>query len=241
MAAEPIAPTQHLRRSFVYRVLTALGAEFATLNGAAVALRLGRPVEAEIALARRLALVDLSVLPRTGFKGNGAVEWLLAQGLRVGPDSNVAYRQSGGTLAARLAPSEVFLLDDLDGEGRLVARLDKAWAWGAERPRQPIGYPMPRTDSHCWFAVAGAYAPVMFAKICGVDLRPEKFAQGRIAQTSVAKMSAIVIRDDRGETPAYHLLADSASAEYLWTCVADAMAEFGGAPVGLLALRGLAA
>jgi hypothetical protein len=35
-------------------------------------------------------------------------------------------------------------------------------------------------------------------------------------------------------------LGDSASAEYLWDCLNDAMAEFDGAPVGLAALRGLA-
>ena len=39
----------------------------------------------------------------------------------------------------------------------------------------------------------------MFAKICGVDLRPQHFAVGRIAQTSVAKMSGIIIRADLGE------------------------------------------
>jgi sarcosine oxidase subunit gamma len=45
---------------------------------------------------------------------------------------------------------------------------------------------------------------------------------------------------DLGGTPAFHLLADSASAEYLWTCVLDATAEFDGAPVGWTALRKLA-
>jgi sarcosine oxidase subunit gamma len=72
-----------------------------------------------------------------------------------------------------------------------------------------------------------------------VDLRPHKFQPGQIAQTSLAKMSGIVIRDDRGAIPAFHLLADVASAEYLWGAVLDAMSEFGGAPVGLQALRRL--
>ena len=41
MADEPpIAPTAFLRRSFVYRTLQRLGAEFAPINGAAVALHL---------------------------------------------------------------------------------------------------------------------------------------------------------------------------------------------------------
>ena len=49
----------------------------------------------------------------------------------------------------------------------------------------------------------------------------------------------IVIRDDIADLPAFHLLADSASAAYLWDGLLDAMAEFGGRPVGLSALRSL--
>jgi glycine cleavage system aminomethyltransferase T len=36
------------------------------------------------------------------------------------------------------------------------------------------------------------------------------------------------------------MVADSASAVYLWSCLVDAMAEFGGRPVGLTALKTLA-
>jgi len=234
------SPTAFPRRSFIYRALQEAGARFAPLNDAAVAADFGKPTEVEAAQARRLGIADLSVLPRTGFKGAGTVEWLTAQGLTIGPDSNRAYRQPGGELAARLAPTEIFLIDDLAGGGELIRRLNAAWTWGSEKPRRLIGYPMPRAESHAWFMVTGEQVPAMFAKICGVDLRLHRFATGAIAQTSVAKMSAIVIRADLGGTPAFHLLADSASALYLWTCVLDAMAEFDGGPVGWSALRQLA-
>lgn len=239
MAAVDIAPTAHLRRSFVYRTLQQLGARFGEAGGAAVALDFGEPA-AELDRARRMGLADLSPLPRTGFKGSGTVEWLTSQGLSIGPDSNKAYLQSGGELALRLAPAEILLLDALAGTGALPDRLDAAWGWGQERPRKPIGYPMPRAESHFWFAVTGSEAPAMFAKICGVDLRPHAFGAGAIAQTSAAKMSVIVVRHDFGAVPGFYLLADSASAEYMWTCVADAMDEFGGGPVGLTTLRRLA-
>ena len=234
------SPTNFPRRSFLYRALQEAGARFAPLNDAAIAVDFGKPVEVEAAQARRLGIADLSVLPRTGFKGAGTVEWLTAQGLTIGPDSNRAYPQAGGELAARLAPTEIFLIDSLAGGGELIRRLNAAWGWGSEQPRRLIGYPMPRAESHAWFLVTGEQAPGMFAKICGVDLRRHRFATGAIAQTSVAKMSAIVIRADLGGTPAFHLLADSASALYLWTCVRDAMAEFDGGPVGWSALRQLA-
>lgn len=227
------------RRSFVHRVLQSAGASFASVNDAAIAADFGKPVDAEMAQARAMGLADLSVLPRTGFKGAGTVEWLTSQGLAIGPESNEAYLQRGGELAARLAPSEIFLLGNLAATGDLVARLNAAWQWGAERPRRLIGYPMPRAESHAWFMVTGEHAPAMFAKICGVDLRLHRFPLGSIAQTSLAKMSGIIIRADLGSVAAFHVLADSASAEYLWGCLLDAMAEFGGAPVGWSALRRL--
>jgi sarcosine oxidase, subunit gamma len=235
-----VQPDTLRRRSFVYRKLRERGARFVALNDGAVAADFGAAVEAEVERAKTLALVDLSPLPRTGFKGAGTIEWLTGQGLTIGPDSNRAYSQSDGALAARLAPSEIFLLDGLAGAGALVNRLNQAWSWTEERPRTLIGYPTPRADSHCWFAVTGAQAPAMFAKICGIDLRPHKFAEGQIAQTSVAKLSGIVIRMPAMPVPSFHLLADSASGEYLWDCVVDAMDEFEGAAVGWAALKRLA-
>ena len=79
----------------------------------------------------------------------------------------------------------------------------------------------------------------MFAKLCGVDLRPGRFADLAIAQTSAAGITGVIIRDDRGGHLAYHLLCDSASAAYLWDCLVDAMTEFDGRPVGLAAVRSL--
>lgn len=232
-------PTAHLRRSFVYRTLQGLGARFGEIGGAAVALDFGDPA-AELERGLRMGLADLSPLPRTGFKGAGTVEWLAEQGLAIGPDSNRAYLQAGGELALRLAPTEILLLDSLGGSGGLPGRLDQSWNWGQEKPRRLIGYPMPRADSHFWFAVTGSQSAAMFAKICGVDLRPRAFAPGAIAQTSAAKMSVIIARHDQGQVPGFYVLADSASAGYMWNCLIDAMDEFGGGPIGLTTLRRLA-
>lgn len=234
-------PATLKRRSFVYRKLVAAGAEFAEVNGGAVAMRYPARKESETDAARRMALADLSVLPHWGLKGRGTMEWLAAQGLAIGADSNKAYPQSGGELAAKLAPSEIFLLDSLAGSGALINRLNDAWRWAESAPRPQQGYPTPRQDSHAWFMLTGAKAPEMFAKICGVDLRPAHCPIGTIAQTSIAKMSGIIIRADLGGTLAYHLLADIASADYLWTCLEDAIAEYDGSIVGLAALRALQA
>ena len=72
-----------------------------------------------------------------------------------------------------MAPSEIFLIDSLAGSGELIQRINTAWNWGTEKPRKLIGYPVPRQDSHAWFMITGDAAPEMFAKICGVDCRPQ--------------------------------------------------------------------
>ena len=134
-------------------------------------------------------------------------------------------------------PGEAFVR--LGSDGDWPERLAVAWDAEPLPPPTPRGYPVPRAHTHAWFLVTGEHGTAMFAKICGVDLRPQRFDKGQVAQTSVARLTGTVIRDDRGGVPAFHLLADSASAAYLWDCLLDAMAEFAGAPVGLTAVRGL--
>jgi sarcosine oxidase subunit gamma len=230
-----LAPQSLLRRSFIYRELAGLGARFEAVNGMAAPIDFGQ-ADAELSAARRLAIADCSALPRTGYKGPRALDWLRGQGVAIGDHDNLSYWQPEDALAARLAPSEALVLGPLSGEAGLCARLDGTWSIGLRSG----AYRVPRADTNCWFRISGAEAPVMFAKVCGVDLRPSKFEPGAIAQTSVAKLTAIVIRADLGDIPAYHLLTDSASAKFMWSSLIDAMSEFAGQPVGLAALRKLA-
>lgn len=225
-------PADMARRSFHYRDLVAAGARFRALGDGMVAADYGGDNEAR--LASTLALADLSPLPRAGFKGPGMADWLGSKDATLGPESNRAYPLANGILAARLAPSEVLLLGGLHGDAAPIAAFERAWSYDAAGV-----WPVPRRDASFWFAITGERSAAMFAKICGVDLRPKAFANHTIAQTSVARTNCIVIRDDFGGAPAYHLLGDSASASFAWTSLLDAMQEFGGASAGLDALLAL--
>jgi sarcosine oxidase subunit gamma len=222
-------PNAVLRRGFHYRDLALAGARFRRIGDAAVAADYGIANEAE--KAHELAIVDLSPLPRTGFKGPRIAAWLAENGVVLGERSNHAYPQAKGMLVARLAPGEVLILGPSDGDDAATTALEAAWTY-----RVSGVWPVPRRDASFWFVVTGHSAASMFAKICGVDLRPKSFAYHAVAQTSVARSNAIVIRDDRGSVPAYHLLGDSASTSFMWTSLIDAMAEFVGRPVGLATL-----
>ncbi len=173
-----------------------------------------------------VVLCDSSLAPRCGFKGRAALDWLRSSDIAV-PEANNRALRLGDGLVCRLAANEAMILAT-----DVIGRLDEAW----DRDKPGGCYPMPRADSHAWFRIAGRDAARMMAKLSGVDFRPRRFDDLEIAQTFVARLAAIVVRDDRGGTLAYNLLADSASALYLWDCIVEAMVEFDGAVVGTEAL-----
>jgi sarcosine oxidase subunit gamma len=219
----------------LYRVLQGTGAQFAVSGDGLIAAGYPDAVD-EASCARRMGLADLSVLPRTGFKGKDTPNWLQAREVLLPEAPNKARPQDDGALVARLSWDEHMILGDLHERSALAHRLEGQWQIDPELRC----YHMPRAHSHCRLLLSGEATPEMLAKVCGVDLRPSRFADDDVAQTSVARINAIVIRHDLGETLAYHVLADSASAEYLCSCLLDAMGEFDGRPVGLNALRDLA-
>lgn len=228
MTANTTHPAQFRSRSFHYRTLLADGAAFVELSGCAIASGYGGSIAEECAQAKKLGLTDLSPLPRTGFKGRRALQWLRTTGVQVGNDNNFSWRQDDGSIVARLADTEALVLSDFILKSNTCEQLDRSAA--DEEPESC--YRVPRRDTSGWFLVTGAFADVMFAKICGVDMRRAKFPSGMVAQTSIARMNAISIRCDLEDLPAYHLIFDSASADYLWRSLKDAMTEFEGMPVG---------
>lgn len=225
-------------RSPVYRKLRELNAEFVEINGYAVAMTIGEAAT-QAAATRQLSLCDFSGLARLGVKGQGTCEWIAEQGLTVPAESNRALRQSDDTLLARLAPNEVLILGDMNQQSLAIERLITAWHSVDDPAAAPRGFIVPRQDSLAWFRFTGSKTAATLAKLCGVDLRANAFDNLQVAQTSVARLNAIVVRDDVADIPAFHLLADSASAEYWWECLLDAGTEYDMRVVGLNTLREL--
>ena len=219
-------------RSPVHEAVRAAGGSF---GEHAAVTDFGDPA-GEAAVARRLGLADLSPLPRVGFRGPGAREWRTARGVDLPDEPNRARIQPDGAVAVTRSWTEVLVLGAIQGADSLCARLDAAAA-DAHRAR---AYSLPRFDGMFWFALTGASAVDCLAKVCGVDMRESAFPPGSVAQTSLARLNAVIVRVDAGSVPLYHLLGDSASAEYAWGSLLDAMQEFDGKPVGLYALHALA-
>ena len=233
-------PSMGIRRSQLYRrhinnnaVFKKTGSDFLVShydNG-------GNP-HTELDQARSMAICDLSTLPKIGFKGSGAPSWAESQGVKLPDSANRSIIQSDGCLVAKLSDQELLVLSDILAKSHQVAALaEQSTRDHLDNDTQT--YLLPRGDSHCWLAVTGEQAAEMFSKVCGVDLRPHKFALGNIAQTSVAKTNVIVIRQDLGQTLSYYILCDISATEFLWDCLLDAMQEYAGSPVGISALEDL--
>jgi sarcosine oxidase subunit gamma len=225
-----VEPVAFARRSPLRRRLQAVGATWHALGDAAVA-----DTVSEAAAPAAITIVDLSPLPRLGFKGRGTVAAMQRRGITLEATPNLAFRQADGGLSLVLGAGEVLLLSGLDGGGEKLVQLEADWRIEDDERT----YPIPRRDSHAWLAVAGAGLPQMFAKLCAVDLSHDKFADLAIAQTSIAKMSAILVRADAGASPVFHLLVDSGAALYFCDCLLDAADEFGGRIGGLKTLQKL--
>jgi len=234
--AQTIVPTCFACRSQLYRQHINAGALFEEVGDSAVVTAYTKTGD-EVKQAARLALVDLSTLPRVGFKGSGAPGWLAEQGAELPGSPNQAVRQRDNSLIARLSDDEFLILSDLNSDSTLPVILQERWSLDSTTKV----YSVPRGHSHCWFALTGDHATATLAKICAVDLRSHKFAEREIAQTSLARVNAIILRNDLMTTPCFFILSEVSSAEYLWDALLDAAIEFGGNPVGIAALRTLEA
>ena len=232
MAEAALTPTDRIRRSNLYRISASLGARWTEVDGFACPADYG-DAAGEAEAAKRLGIADLTALPRAGWKGWDMAGWATGQGVGL-PEPNRAARQADGTLACRLSNGELLLLGADDGAAATIDRLAGAWTMEGA-----VCFPVPRPDTNARLAVTGEKAPETMAKMCGIDLRPHRFADLQIAQTSVARMTAIMVRNDRGQTYALDMVLDSASAAYMWDCLTDAMAELDGRAVGLDGLRAL--
>jgi sarcosine oxidase subunit gamma len=144
-------------------------------------------------------------------------------------EPNIALVTHDGTIVARLSNEEFLILGSLSFDSQVVADIEAATISAMEK----AAYPLPRADSHCLFALVGAAAADAMAKLCEVDLRGRKFPPGSIAQTSIARVNGVVISHNFGPRPGFFILCDTASTEYLWRSIIDAIDEYNGGAVGL--------
>ncbi len=174
------------------------------------------------------ALVDLTDIPRVGFRGADAGAYLLERGFVLPDAPNRAVTQADGSHVARLSQTEYLILGSLRDGGARIAAEEARWAMD-----HSANYLLPRQDSHAWLQLSGEPVAEVMAKLCGVDLRAQAFPVGAVAQTSAARINVIVINLGSPSTPAFQVLCDRASLAYFMAAVLDAMAQFDGKLLGI--------
>jgi sarcosine oxidase subunit gamma len=204
------------QRSFVYRKMDAITLK--NLGDSALVTKVVSKKNSQ-ELAANLALIDLSVVARIGFRGINARSHLDAAKLPV--------------------PSKPNMMQQSEDASLMTLRLTTMGETLQELSALPVPdncYCLYCQNSHAWFMLTGKYIEQTMAKICGVDLRELSFPLEAIVQTSVARVNAVIVRHEVNEIAAFSILSDSSSAEYLWDSLMDAMNEFNGQVVGTDAL-----
>ncbi len=193
--------------------------------------------ETEIERRRRFSLCDLTALNRVGFRGLDIIQWLKEQHNIIAPAINQAIKVQQSLLVVRLSHTEILIFEDIeDQEDRFTKIMEKTGTESISMDHPDI-YHLPYQDSHSCFMICGKHCAELFAKLCAVDLRVHKFPNMGVAQTSLARINAIIIRRDLADTQGYFILVASSLVEYLWDCLLDAMQEFDGNVVGYDVIR----
>ncbi|KEX92842.1 sarcosine oxidase [Pseudomonas umsongensis] len=178
-----------------------------------------------LALLPTCALTDLTDLPRVGFRGADSARYLQSRDFVLPDAPNHAVTQVDGSYAVRLSQTEYLLLGSAQDQGQRIADEEARW----ELDHQ-ANYLLPRQDSHAWFQLSGEQLPEVMAKLCGVDMTPQVFGPGAVAQTSAARINVIVVNATSAQQPRLFILCDRASKAYFHAALLDAMEEFSGSP-----------
>jgi len=165
-------------------------------------------------------LIDFSLLPRMGYRGTNAEQFLRSMNFPIPEKANQCLMSEQGEWVLRLSQKEFWLLSQ--PQENINSTL-----LGSTLPDREC-YSLYCQNSHAWFALTGKYCSDILAKICGVDLRSSEFPVGAVVQTSVARVNAIIVHHVISDEQVFSILSDSASATYLWNALLDAMAEYGG-------------
>lgn len=223
----------HRRHSNITIPSSELNSELQLINEYAVANVVDQQVEKS---KHELCMWDISYLPRVGYKGKEAENWLSKQTFELPNEVNTACIDEG-ILIAKLGYVDYLLLDT---EPTRHTRIDDAQQnyqyYRASQTNIEL-IEIPKQDSHACMMISGEQSAACLAKLCAVDLRMNYFKPLNIAHTTIARVNAIVIASNH-DIPRYFILVDSSYAQYLWDSILDAMQEYQGKVVPLSALIG---
>jgi heterotetrameric sarcosine oxidase gamma subunit len=178
------------------------------------------PVSASVAASSQLSVADLTGVPVILIQGE--VGSLLKQHFTQIPTRPGDLVEIHGGVLARLTPTELYLFGLApDAQIPSVAAIEDSLAKGHH-----FAHATDYTHGKAVIRLAGAAAPELLSKICGLDFYSTVFPNLRVAQTSAAKIKTLIARYDQGEIPTYFLHINRPLGQYFWEVVWEGGQEF---------------
>jgi len=173
-----------------------------------------------------VGLADLSWMARFELKGCG---------LKVPP----TFMQ--GVRSWALAPRHLLVTcDPLAREG-VIEALQSLRPAASDLALPSQVYWTEMTSIYAQLLLAGPSSRNVLSKVTSLNISESALPNSGCGQTDLAHAHTIILRDDLGTLPAFHLLVSREYAESVWEALLHAGLEFHLAPIGLEAQRLLAA
>lgn len=144
-----------------------------------------------------------------------------ALGVSVPTDPN-RFQSDGARAALWLGPDEWLILVPRPEVATTIARFEMALAGNHFAA-------VNTSAARLGLEISGRMARTVMAKGCHLDLHPQHFGPGHVAQSTLARVPAIILQRD--EAPTYWVLLRPSFALYVARWMIDAMAEFHLAPI----------
>lgn len=183
-----------------------------------------------------VGLLDLSPLGKISVKGTALRATLEAAwpGSTAGADARRAVRPGqGGPLIGGLSEQEVLVLTAPVDREATLDRLEQCAA--ATTTATVDAQVVDVTSGLAGLRVVGPRARDLLRLCTALDVRETQFPNQALAETSLARVHALVVRDDLGGLSAFSIFFDRDYAEFVWDWLFHAGHDLGIVPLGLAA------
>jgi aminomethyltransferase len=224
-----------VRLTALYHAHVAAGAALVERDGWLLPRSYGNPAVEQTAAREAVGLLDISESGKVDLKSDDLDAALGAafKGIgRVDVGRAVPAGEGGTTRVCRLTDGQALLVT---APGALQNTLD---ALGKVASAQSCTHVTDLTSALCALRLLGPKAPAVLERLSWLDLAPDRFADGALAQGSVARIHALIVRRDAAgrrmqDAPTgYDLYVDRDLGAYLWDVVLEQGAPLGLKPVG---------
>ena len=164
-------------------------------------------VEKEMAVARNaVALCDQTHRGKLRIEGRAAGAMLTSEDLAV----NAGKKSRYGFLY-RLRSDLFFAWTEADGEAAALREFNEM---ANEADSLVTVTNMTQGSAELW--LIGPNSSRLLSRLCSLDLHDSQFPNGTAKQSSVAKTSQLLVRQDMSKIPAYALIGARSLTSYVW-------------------------